>query len=170
MDYDFQVNGKPYSVSINKKEDGYAVEIGGKTIDIQGELISENTLSLERAGGILTVHGAEDGGKHFISLLGHHLIVEDMDRAGEEQKATAEEAQAADGTITTPMPGNIVKVLVKEGDAVTKGQTLVIVESMKMENDMIAPADGTVRQVHVAPGDQTQFGQVLVELELQQGE
>ena len=66
------------------------------------------------------------------------------------------------------MPGNIVKVLVQEGDEVQKGQNLVIVESMKMENDMCAPADGVVKKIHVAPGDQTQFGQVLVELELQQ--
>jgi acetyl/propionyl-CoA carboxylase alpha subunit len=67
--------------------------------------------------------------------------------------------------IEAPMPGQVVDVLVKEGDAVVAGATLVVLEAMKMETRLTAPAPGCVRRVHCAPGQTVERGQVLVELE-----
>jgi biotin carboxyl carrier protein len=55
-------------------------------------------------------------------------------------------------TLTSPMPGKVVKVLVQPGDEVKEGQGLVVVEAMKMENEMKAPKDGKVVEVHVKEG------------------
>lgn len=66
--------------------------------------------------------------------------------------------------ITTPMPGKIIKVLVKAGDAVKADQPLLIMEAMKMEHVMRAAADGTVGEVWCAEGDQVGDGHVLIEL------
>ena len=63
------------------------------------------------------------------------------------------------------MPGNVLRVLVTAGDAVTAGQPLVVVEAMKMEHQVLAPADGTVATVHVAPGEQVDTGQPLLQME-----
>jgi len=71
----------------------------------------------------------------------------------------------AQGQITTPMPGAVVRVEVAEGDTVEKGQILVVVEAMKMENEFRSEAAGTVTSVPVSPGDQVDSGAVLAVVE-----
>ena len=66
--------------------------------------------------------------------------------------------------VKAPMPGNIIKVNVKPGDAVKKGDVLVVLEAMKMENDVCAPEDGTVASVEVAKGTTVETDAVLVTL------
>ncbi|WP_421683085.1 sodium-extruding oxaloacetate decarboxylase subunit alpha [Stutzerimonas urumqiensis] len=68
------------------------------------------------------------------------------------------------GDVSTSMPGNIVDVLVKEGDTVTAGQAVLITEAMKMETEVQAPVAGTVKAVHVAKGDRVTPGEVLIEI------
>lgn len=65
-------------------------------------------------------------------------------------------------TVSAPMPGNIIRVDVKEGDKVTSGQVLVILEAMKMENEIVAPKDGTVAQVVTSKGAVVETGSPLV--------
>jgi biotin carboxyl carrier protein len=74
-------------------------------------------------------------------------------------------AVAGGGTsVTAPMPGTINDIKVKAGDAVKKGQVLLILEAMKMENDIVAPDDGTVVSVLVNKGDSVNADQALVSL------
>jgi acetyl/propionyl-CoA carboxylase alpha subunit len=78
----------------------------------------------------------------------------------------ADEASAVgDGSIRSPMPGKIVSVSVKAGEAVTKGQPLVTLEAMKMEHTLTAPFDGTVADVAATAGAQVSEGLVLARLE-----
>lgn len=69
-------------------------------------------------------------------------------------------APAGGETVKAPMPGNILKVNFKEGQAVKKGEVLVILEAMKMENEILAPCDGTVKNV-VAVGSMVETGSVI---------
>jgi biotin carboxyl carrier protein len=62
------------------------------------------------------------------------------------------------------MPGTIVRVNVKPGDAVKKGDVLAVLEAMKMENDICSPADGTVATVAVSQGASVATDEVLVTL------
>ena len=72
-------------------------------------------------------------------------------------------APAAGGqSVEAPMPGNIISVNVKAGQAVKKGDVLLILEAMKMENEIMAPVDGTVASVTVAAGQTVQSGQQLL--------
>lgn len=64
--------------------------------------------------------------------------------------------------IVSPMPGNILNVNVKVGDAVKKGQVLLILEAMKMENEIMAPVDGTITSVGVQKGVTVESGALLV--------
>lgn len=66
--------------------------------------------------------------------------------------------------IVAPLPGLILKILVKPGEAVKAGQNLVVMEAMKMENDVQAPADCTVKSVLVREGDSVNEGDALIEL------
>ena len=71
---------------------------------------------------------------------------------------------AAGEVVAAPMPGNILKVNCKQGDAVKSGDILVILEAMKMENEILAPRDGTVAQVVTAKGSVVDTGAPLVVL------
>lgn len=68
----------------------------------------------------------------------------------------------AEGLVVSPMPGRVLKVLVKEGDEVEAGAPLVVVEAMKMENEFKAPFDGVVESVHVQAGQTVESGAKLV--------
>ncbi len=67
--------------------------------------------------------------------------------------------------ISSPMPGKVVKVFVKEGDEVTEGQTAVVISAMKMESEYKIPMDGKVKKVNVKDGDTIEGSQILIELE-----
>ena len=73
-------------------------------------------------------------------------------------------AAAGATTVSAPMPGNILKVNVSAGQAVKKGDVLMILEAMKMENEICAPADGTVASVNVNSGATVESGAVLCTL------
>lgn len=64
--------------------------------------------------------------------------------------------------ISSPMPGTILDVKVKQGQAVKKGDVLVILEAMKMENEIMAPCDGTIQQVVVSNGATVNSGDPLI--------
>ena len=64
--------------------------------------------------------------------------------------------------VNAPMPGTILKVNVKNGDAVKEGQVLVVLEAMKMENEIMAPKAGTITQVAVQKGASVDTGAPLV--------
>ena len=72
---------------------------------------------------------------------------------------------AGDDRVASPIPGRVASVLCREGEAVTRGQVLVVVEAMKTELRIAAPVDGTVARVDVAAGDQVEEGMELVKLE-----
>ena len=67
--------------------------------------------------------------------------------------------------MTAPMPGRVALVSVGAGDAVARGDVLMVLEAMKMEHAIVAPADGVVRAVHFSVDDQVDEGVALVSYE-----
>lgn len=63
--------------------------------------------------------------------------------------------------ITSPMPGKILDVKASAGQAVKKGEVVLLLEAMKMENEVVAPQDGTIATINVAAGDMVEAGNVL---------
>lgn len=73
--------------------------------------------------------------------------------------------RAGAGDLSSPMPATVVRVMVEIGDAVSRGQTLIMLEAMKMEVPIKAPADGVVTAVHCQPGELVQPGVALLDVE-----
>lgn len=84
---------------------------------------------------------------------------------GRQQKAGAGPAASGPQRVVAPMPGKVVRVLVKPGDEVKARQGLVVVEAMKMENELRAARDGRVRDVAVTEGQSVDAGAVLLTVE-----
>jgi biotin carboxyl carrier protein len=71
----------------------------------------------------------------------------------------------SENSVISPLPGNIFKILVTKGQAVKRGESLVVIESMKMENNITADRDGVVKAIHVQIGQSVLQGDALVDLE-----
>ena len=84
--------------------------------------------------------------------------------AAPKAEAKPAAAPAAGVQVKSPLPGSVIKVLVAEGQAVKRGDTLLTLESMKMENAIMAEADGTVKQIAVTPGQNVMQDDLLIVL------
>jgi len=84
--------------------------------------------------------------------------------AAPKAEAKPAAAPAAGLQVKSPLPGSVIKVLVSEGQAVKRGDTLLTLESMKMENAIMAEADGTVKQIAVTPGQNVMQDDLLIVL------
>ena len=76
--------------------------------------------------------------------------------------APAAAALAAGEVVKSPMPGNILKINVAQGQAVKEGDVLIVLEAMKMENEIVAPKAGSVAQIAVSKGQVVETGTPLV--------
>jgi pyruvate carboxylase subunit B len=105
--------------------------------------------------------------RHFYLTLDgvpQEVVFESLNEYQAESKTGRKQA-TKEGHVTTNMPGNIVAVLVKEGDVVTAGQPVLVTEAMKMEAEVQAPIGGKVVGIFVAKGDRVTPGEVLIEIE-----
>jgi 3-methylcrotonyl-CoA carboxylase alpha subunit len=106
-----------------------------------------------------TFHCVRDG--DLIHLFWHGMAYR-LDQEGASSRAAH---RAVSGALEAPMPGRVIAVRIAPGQAVTKGQELLVVEAMKMENALRAPRDGVVKVVAARVGEMVGSGVVLVELE-----
>jgi pyruvate carboxylase subunit B len=107
------------------------------------------------------------GKRHFYMTIDgspEEVVFESLNEYKAESKTGRKQA-SKDGHVTTSMPGNIVAVLVQEGDVVTAGQPVLVTEAMKMEAEVQAPIAGKVIGIYVAKGDRVTPGEVLIEIE-----
>ncbi|GGJ78696.1 sodium-extruding oxaloacetate decarboxylase subunit alpha [Pseudomonas matsuisoli] len=117
----------------------------------------------------ITGVGVRGEGKRQIYLtidgMPEEVVFESLNEYVGDGSGSKRKSAGGPGDVSTSMPGNIVDVLVKEGDTVKAGQAVLITEAMKMETEIQAPIAGTVKAVHVAKGDRVNPGEVLVEIE-----
>ncbi|MGH9256810.1 MAG: acetyl-CoA carboxylase biotin carboxyl carrier protein subunit [Vicinamibacterales bacterium] len=95
-------------------------------------------------------------------FLDGHVYVIDVTRHGDSR---GRRPRADEMALASPMPATVASIQVKEGQAVSQGDLLVMLEAMKMELPINAPRDGTVKAVACRPGELVQAGVPLVELE-----
>ena len=86
-------------------------------------------------------------------------------RPASSAAAAAPASKSVPGTVTSPLPGSIIKIMVSVGQAVKRGDTLLTMESMKMENNIKAEKDGVVKAILVQQGQSVMQGDSLVDLE-----
>ncbi|MDC0640988.1 sodium-extruding oxaloacetate decarboxylase subunit alpha [Porticoccaceae bacterium] len=114
------------------------------------------------------LYTVEVEGKSYTVTVANGGDVSAIIPAGQATPATSAAAPAVVATggepVNAPLAGNVVKVLVKPGQAVAEGESIVILEAMKMETSVSAPAAGTIVEVRVQAGDSCAVGDVLVTL------
>ncbi|HJV23189.1 MAG TPA: biotin/lipoyl-containing protein [Holophagaceae bacterium] len=142
-------NGEATAVDILEVEPGsYSVIMGNRSVDVRLDAAKHPDPDLHAFRASLY-----DGAYEF--------ALQDPRKA---LLAAAGGAGAAGGILTAPMPGKVVKLLVKEGDKVEEGQSLLILEAMKMQNEFKSPSSGVVAKLHVAEGGTVETAQTMVTL------
>jgi pyruvate carboxylase len=136
------------------------------------EIGEEVSIDIERGKTlviVLTAVGELDAAGQravFFELNGQPRQVRVRDKAATDVPAARERASKAPGSIGAPMPGSVVDVKVAEGQAVDKGDALVVLSAMKMETVVSSPVAGTIERVVVAKSDTLAAGDLLVEIDV----
>lgn len=167
MDYEFLLNNKIVRVTLENNPDGnYKISLDGDPIELQVSHLQPNSLTMEIGHRLSTAYIAQNDGKLFVHIDGKTI---ELSLSDSKQKKHSKEGleYGAKDEITTPMPGKIVRLLVKVGDIVKPKQPLVIVESMKMENEIKSSIDGCIKAVNFKPGDLVNPGQTIIKLSTQ---
>jgi len=129
-----------YDISINQKK--YEIEIGA---------ISNGTAQVTVNGSPYQVQVEKQADRHIPASA-----------VPPPTRTPAPAAVFASGTITAPIPGLIVDILVSVGDMVKAGQVVVVMEAMKMENPLITTIDGQVKEIRLQKGAQVATGAVIL--------
>jgi acetyl-CoA/propionyl-CoA carboxylase biotin carboxyl carrier protein len=139
------------------------VSLSGSTVTVDDVPLTA-TAALDGDDVLLTTHGRTTrwvtAVEHGTVWIGHEGAAWPITEAVRHLRG--DDAGTHGGDVTSPMPGSVIAVHVAQGDAVTKGQPLVVVEAMKMEHTLAAPLDGTVGDVLVRVGQQVAVDELLI--------
>jgi biotin carboxyl carrier protein len=150
MKWQILVDGHPVEIDPERLQSVKEVEPGIYSVLLEGRSFEVRAIPTK---GSLNVQA---GGRSFT------IEVRDPRNANRHSRAALGSGRQ---NISTPMPGKVVRLLVREGDAVDAEQGLVVVEAMKMQNEMKASRAGRVAEVRVRDGDTVGAGDTLVVLE-----
>lgn len=143
--YKFRINGNEYNVDINSVE--------GNTADVT---VNGASYQVEMENAPASVQKPAQAPAAAVASTGSATTTTPAPKAA---------APAGAGKpVTSPLPGVIIEVSVKEGQTVKAGQKVAVLEAMKMENEIQAPADGTVTAILVNKGDSVLEGAEIVKI------
>lgn len=141
----------------------YRATLGDKTVEV--EILHADTeqgrLDLLINTQHVTTYVSSDNAKRWVTVDGQTFVLTKSSGA----RRSGGGHHHAVGELTAPMPGQVRAVNVSEGEAVTKGQTLLALEAMKMEIRIQAPSDGMVKKLFVKQGETVEREQMLIEIE-----
>jgi 3-methylcrotonyl-CoA carboxylase alpha subunit len=158
-DFVFVEGDAEHPVTVHFSAAGLRLAVGGREHAFAGESLEGAALSIRLDERVYKARAVRDGDDWHVFANG------DYRRLMLRQALPKEDEQARTGSLSAPMPGRIIQVLSRPGEAVKKGQPLLVLEAMKMEHTVTAPADGVVKEIHFAAGDQVLEGAELVVLE-----
>ena len=140
----FQILNATEQIYVTVSQKGNLLELNWSKGDMNG--LGRQLLVLHHENQLVAVH---EHGREFFRRV-DPLFFEKQEEKGERR-------------LSAPMPGNVIRVLVKAGERVSRGQQLLVIEAMKMEHAIVAPADGVVEKVLFNTGDLVQNGSELIE-------
>ena len=164
MLYDITIDGKNYRLDLNRADGRWSCRLEGRDMEVDAVLARPDVLSL-RIGNIAYEVKSERvagdlylwvGATRFGAELRDPRSLRGRTRAGEDHGPKK---------IVAPMPGKVVRLLVRDGDEVELGSAVAVVEAMKMQNEIKSPKKGTVRKILKNEGEAVNAGDVLAIVE-----
>ena len=164
MLYDVTIDGKNYHLDLNRVDGRWSCRLDGREVEVDAVLARPNVLSL-RIGNLAYEVKAERVADDLHLWVGSARFAVEL----RDPRSLRGRARAADDRgpkkITAPMPGKVVRLLVREGDEVQAGGGVAVVEAMKMQNEIKSPKNGTIQKILVSEGGAVNAGDVLAIVE-----
>lgn len=161
MRCEFTLDGEGHTVGVSRRQQGFALHLDERTLAADIEPLGNGRFRLVLEGHTAELTLVTAGDLTFVHLEGQNWEVERRDPA----QATAAGEGGAAGAVIAPMPGTVISVAVEPGQAVARGQALMVIESMKLETTMSADADAVVGEIHYQAGDTFPLKAALLSLE-----
>jgi biotin carboxyl carrier protein len=176
MTFEVAIGDRVRTVAIVRKGALLHVDVDGRTHIVDARRINDAVISMlvQRDGAVSPSQSVDaafavqsTAGDLDVHLDGRTIPVQIRPAGsfGRQKKEGAGATGSGPQRVLAPMPGKVVRVLVKPGDEVKARQGLVVVEAMKMENELRAARDGRVRDIAVAEGQSVDAGAVLLVVE-----
>jgi biotin carboxyl carrier protein len=175
---DVEVGGRRRQIELERTADAWRATVDGRVLTVDARQAGTGWSLLvgppkggQHAGFTRTSYevSVREGGPGLLTVRvgGQSIDVRVLDPRAYRRRGPGQTAGAHSGVrqVLAPMPGRVVKVLVKAGERVSAGEGLVVVEAMKMENELRAPGDAIVREVRATEGASVEAGAVLVILD-----
>jgi pyruvate carboxylase subunit B len=160
------LDGKPTAVEVTGEDGAYRLTIDGEVWEVDARLTAQGITSLLIDGVSYVADVTDHEGACVVEVQGESYVI---DVEEETRYIIRTRGGAAGGhagqVLKAPMPGRITQVAVRAGQAVNRGDTLVVIEAMKMQNELKAGAAGVVAEVRVDVGQAVNPGDVLVVVE-----
>lgn len=141
------------------------IAIDDKIYDLDIEMVENGVYSILNKGVSYNVELIEGdtAKKYYVNTLYNKYDVEIIDAQSKYQQSRKKGLDFDGGNvISSPMPGKVVRVPVKEGEEVKAGQTVIVISAMKMESDYKANKDGVVKEINVKEGSTIEGNQPLI--------
>lgn len=148
--YKFTINGKEFDVTVNSVEGkNAAVTVNG----VDYNVVLESGLDGSHSSSAVSLRETPPSVAGPLPLSMPRAAAASEESARPAQSAAPAVAPGAGKKVVSPLPGVIIEVCVKEGEAVKRGQKIAVIEAMKMENDILAECDGTISAIYVKKSD-----------------
>ena len=149
---------KTYRLKIEHKNNSFFVSSSDFETSALIENLTPNSFLLRIGEKILTVYYAIDGSRLHIFINGKNYTIEKE----EGKRAEIYHEEKGEKVVTSPLPGTVSKIHVKEGDEIEKNQPLLVIESMKMEIEVKSPRNGIVKKILTKNGSYIDVGEPIV--------
>ena len=164
MKYITTIDDRQFTVEIIDEKH---VSVDGKTYEIDFEAVSGQpvySLIVDGRSHESYIYQGDDNWQVLMRGRLYPVTVEDERERRLRAAAGGGVAETGEFHLRAPMPGLVVALPVAEGEAVKKGQVILILESMKMQNELKAPRDGTIGRIRVRPGETVEQKQTLLSM------
>jgi 3-methylcrotonyl-CoA carboxylase alpha subunit len=160
MELHYEHQGKQYPVKIIRHGEGFEVEVGDRTFQVESKEMKPGFITMTINGKVTKCNIATEGNQRHIFI---HGDVYRFNRV--EAGSRPASFDALPSAITSPISGKVTAMAAADGDAVKAGQVIITIEAMKMEYQIKAPYDGKVEKINFKVGDQVDIGELLVQME-----
>jgi biotin carboxyl carrier protein len=164
MLYDVTINGKNYRLDLTRAEGRWSCRLDGREVEVDAILARPDVLSLRIGNMAYEVKSERVANELHLWVGSARFAVEVRDPRSLRGRARAADDHGPK-KIVAPMPGKVVRLLVREGDEVEPGAGVAVVEAMKMQNEIKSPKKGTVQKILVTEGAAVNAGDVLAIVE-----
>ncbi|TAJ08128.1 acetyl-CoA carboxylase biotin carboxyl carrier protein subunit [Marinilabiliaceae bacterium JC017] len=168
MSLELKINNRTARIEIlTRNGSHYRVLIDNKEYELDIEKVEHNAYSILHQGKSINMEMIEGkSANHYqVNTYNRYYEIDIIDAATRYRHHFNGQITSLDRFITSPMPGKVVKILVEEGEAVARNQTLIVVSAMKMDSEYKSPFDGVIKTVLVKEGQAVDALQHLIEIE-----